>query len=76
MITVKFITPTERFERTFEPNYTIKAAIEEAELDTDGAQVNIDGMPATISEMNSTFTELRITDKCSIAIVMKLINGN
>lgn len=75
MITVKIITPADRYERTAEADEIIKDFLNDNDVVYEAATVHMDGVPLTVSEMNSTFADTGITDKCIIAVVQKLVNA-
>lgn len=75
MITIKFITPTERFERTANLSDTIKQALDENDIEYTTATVHLDGVAVSVTDMHKSFEELGIKDKCTVAVVQKLTNA-
>ena len=55
---------------------TIRAALEQAEIDYARGGVSLDGCPLQTSDFDKTFTEKGITEKCFLLQVVKADNAN
>lgn len=75
MIEIKIGTNMERKTILAEETKTIKAVLEENEVDYASTQIHLDGVPLTATELNSTFEKVGITEKCYLLAVTKLTNN-
>ena len=76
MIKVTIGNSLGRNEYMLTPDTTIRAALEQAEIDYARGGVSLDGCPLQTSDFDKTFTEKGITEKCFLLQVVKADNAN
>ena len=76
MIKVRIGTNLNRKEVMVDPNTTIKAVLEENEIDYSVGGIHLDGMSIAGAELNKCFRDFGITEKCTLVSVVKSDGGH
>ena len=75
MIRVNVGTNTTRVIKTIDPGMTLKALLEENEINYTTGNLTLDGCQLQAGDINKTFTELGITESCYLISVTKAENA-
>lgn len=76
MIKVRIGTNLNRKEVMVDPNTTIKAVLEENEIDYSVGGIHLDGMSIAGAELNKSFRDFGIAEKCTLVSVVKSDGGH
>lgn len=75
MIRVIVGTTTERHEKNYPADTTIRTILEDNAVDYSVAQVMLDGASLELGSMDKTLAELNIAEKCMLTAVVKAANA-
>lgn len=75
MIKVIVGTTTQRNEKNYTADTTIRSILEENAVDYSVAQVMLDGASLQLGDMDRTLASLGITEKCMLIAVVKAANA-
>lgn len=75
MIKVIVGTTTQRNEKNYTADTTIRSILEENAVDYSVAQVMLDGASLQVGDMDRTLADLGITEKCMLIAVVKAANA-
>ena len=75
MIRVIVGTTTQRNEKNYTADTTIRSILEDNAIDYSTSQVMLDGATLQAGTMDKTLAELKITEKCMLIAVVKASNA-
>lgn len=75
MIKVIVGTTTQRNEKNYPADTTIRTILEDNAVDYSVAQVMLDSVSLQLGDMDRTLAELNITEKCMLIAVVKASNA-
>lgn len=75
MIRVIVGTTTQRNEKNYAPNTTVRDILEDNAVDYSVAQIMLDGCSLHAGDMDKTLADLNITEKCMLVAVVKADNA-
>lgn len=75
MISVSIRTNVERNEAIVPENTTVRALLEEHEIDYTRQMIQIDGVKLGVGDFDKSFAELGITERCFLSGVTKTDNA-
>lgn len=75
MIRVIVGTTTQRNEKNYTADTTIRSILEDNAVDYSTSQVMLDGATLQAGTMDKTLAELNITEKCMLIAVVKASNA-
>lgn len=75
MIRVIVGTTTQRNEKNYTADTTIRSILEDNAIDYSTSQVMLDGATLQAGTMDKTLAELNITEKCMLIAVVKASNA-
>lgn len=75
MIRVIVGTTTQRNEKNYTADTTIRSILEDNAVDYSTSQVMLDGVTLQAGTMDKTLAELNITEKCMLIAVVKASNA-
>ena len=75
MIKVIVGTTTERNEKNYTADTTIRTILEDNAIDYSVAQVMLDGASLHAGDMDKTLADMNITEKCMLIAVVKAANA-
>lgn len=75
MIKVIVGTTTQRNEKNYPADTTIRTILEDNAVDYSVAQVMLDSVSLQLGDMDKTLAELNITEKCMLIAVVKASNA-
>lgn len=75
MIRVIVGTTTQRNEKNYTADTTIRSILEDNAIDYSTSQVMLDGVTLQAGTMDKTLAELNITEKCMLIAVVKASNA-
>ena len=75
MIKVTIGNNVKRDNHFFEPDTTLREALEEAGIDYTRGIMNLDGSTLSPGDLDKSFTDFGITDKCYLLNVVKADNA-
>lgn len=75
MIKVIVGTTTQRNEKNYPADTTIRTILEDNSVDYSVAQVMLDSVSLQLGDMDRTLAELNITEKCMLIAVVKASNA-
>ena len=75
MIRVIVGTTTQRHEKNYTADTTIRTILEDNAVDYSTAQVMLDGATLQAGTMDKTLADLNITEKCMLIAVVKASNA-
>lgn len=75
MIKVIVGTTTQRNEKNYPADTTIRTILEDNVVDYSVAQVMLDSVSLQLGDMDKTLAELNITEKCMLIAVVKASNA-
>lgn len=75
MIHVIVGTTTQRYEKNYTPDTTIRNILEENSVDYSVAQVMLDGASLQAGDMDKTLADMNVREKCMLVAVVKAANA-
>lgn len=75
MIRVIVGTTTQKFEKNYAPNTSLREILEENAIDYSVAQVMLDGASLQAGDMDKTLADMNVTEKCMLIAVVKAANA-
>lgn len=75
MIRVIVGTTTQKFEKNYTPNTSLREILEENAIDYSVAQVMLDGASLQAGDMDKTLADMNVTEKCMLIAVVKAANA-
>ena len=75
MVKVIVGTTTQRNEKNYPADTTIRTILEDNAVDYSVAQVMLDSVSLQLGDMDKTLAELNITEKCMLIAVVKASNA-
>lgn len=75
MIRVIVGTTTQRVEKNYAPDTSLREILEDNAVDYSVAQIMLDGASLLAGDMDKTLADMNITEKCMLIAVVKANNA-